>query len=129
MLEQTAYRNRNGLTDRITYATEEAIRNAYDTEERLISQYLVKADGSETKLFTNTYDNYGNVAVHQDHLTGIRQESTYDLIGRTTGIRSSDGGQIRIGYDEKNRVASLTQKADTSLVKTTYLYGGGYRFL
>ena len=51
VLEKTAYKNRNGLTDRVTYATGESIRNEYDDREQLISQYLVKKDGTEESYY------------------------------------------------------------------------------
>ena len=46
-LERTTLRSRNGLADRITYATGEAVRNEYNSEEQLAAQYLITADGRE----------------------------------------------------------------------------------
>ena len=40
-LERTTLRSRNGLADRITYATGEAVRNEYNPEEQLAAQYLL----------------------------------------------------------------------------------------
>ncbi|MBO5460310.1 MAG: RICIN domain-containing protein [Ruminococcus sp.] len=122
-LIHTEYRNKNGLTDRITYATGESIRNAYDPKEQLSSQYLVKADGTEEKLFTNTYDTCGNVIKHEDHRNGIVSHGQFDMIGRSLGLDFSDGLKLRTQYDEKNRVKALVQKIDDSLVKTEYVYG------
>lgn len=60
-LERTTLRSRNGLADRITYATGEAVRNEYNPEEQLAAQYLLTADGREEKLFENTYDSCGKL--------------------------------------------------------------------
>ena len=122
-LETITYRNRDGLVDRTTYATGEAVRNEYDAEERLKSQYLVKADGTEEKLFTNTYDNCGNVVAQQDHKNGVTRNCQYDLIGRTIGEDGTDGLHLRTAYDDKNRVEGVTQKMDGSTMRTQYVYG------
>ncbi|MDD6514853.1 MAG: hypothetical protein PUG45_05345 [bacterium] len=123
VLEQTAYRNKNGLADRMTFATGEAIRNEYDSKEQLIAQYLVKADGTEEKLFTNTYDHYGNVVRHEDHRGDKVTGYQYDFIGRLLGEDASDGFRIRTAYDDKNRVKSYLYRADGKGNKTEFVYG------
>lgn len=122
-LEHTVYRNRNGLVDRIIYATGETIRNEYDKEEQLVSQYLVKADGSEEKLFTNTYDNYGNVVKHEDHRNEVASSYQYDMIGRTVGADTTDGLTLRTAYDEKNRVKSYIYRVNKKGKKIEFIYG------
>ncbi len=122
-LEHTIYRNRNGLTDRVTYVTGEAIRNEYNEEEQLAGQYLVKVDGTEEKLFTNTYDAYGNVVKHEDHRNGVVNSYQYDMIGRLLGTDSSDGMKLRIVYDGKNRVKSYVYRVDKSGNQTEFIYG------
>lgn len=123
VLEKTAYKNRNGLTDRVTYATGESIRNEYDDREQLISQYLVKKDGTEEKLFTNTYDNYGNVVCHVNHRNNQINHYQYDFIGRILGKDSSDGMRLRTVYDDKNRVKSCTYLVEGKGNTTEYIYG------
>ncbi len=123
VLEQTAYRNKNGLADRMTFATGESIRNEYDSKEQLIAQYLVKADGTEEKLFTNTYDHYGNVVRHEDHRGDKVTGYQYDFIGRLLGEDASDGFRIRTAYDDKNRVKSYLYRADGKGNKTEFVYG------
>ena len=38
ILKEVTYRNKNGLEDRLTFATGETLRNVYDAEERLTGQ-------------------------------------------------------------------------------------------
>lgn len=123
VLEQTAYRNKNGLTDRMTFAIGEAIRNEYDSKEQMIAQYLVKADGTEEKLFTNTYDHYGNVVRHEDHRGDKVTGYQYDFIERLLGEDVSDGFRIRTAYGDKNRVKSYFYRADGKGNKTEFVYG------
>ena len=127
-LIETSYRDHNGLVDHITYATGEEIHNQYDDQEQLVSQTLkvpsANNDGmDETVLYTNTYDNYGNVVRHTDHRNNITTDCQFDMIGRVVGTDSSDGLKLRNQYDDKNRVEAVTQKIDDSLAKTEFLYG------
>ena len=122
-LERTDYRNNNGLVDSVTYANGEKLVNEYDKEERLVSQHLVKADGTSRRLYTNTYDNYEKLVRHEDHQNGVSYDKEYDLIGRVTAMNSSDGQILRVAYDDKNRVEAVTQKVEKSAVTTSYIYG------
>ena len=117
------YRNKNGLEDRLTFATGETLRNVYDAEERLTGQYLIHKDGTEEKLFTNVYDHYGNIAVHKDERTQLETHYQYDLIGRLLESRSTDGLKVKVAYDEKNRVAQKQYRVDGTGHQTRYLYG------
>lgn len=107
------------------------LENIYDKELRLKEQ---KWNGSLSGR--NTYDGYGNVAVHEDLLNGIREEYQYDLIGRLVRQENSLGQAMEIAYDGKNRVESIYQKLEikgsagtgnsagiTSKIKTGYVYG------
>ena len=60
---------------------------------------------------------------HEDHRNHIVTECQFDMIRRTVGIDSTDGLKLRNQYDDKNRVAAVTQKLEDSLVKTEYIYG------
>ena len=122
-IEQTSYRNKDGVEDKITYATGESIRNVYDFEERLTGQYLVHADGTEEKLYTNTFDNYGNVIVHEDERNGMTYHYQYDLIGRVLGNESSDGMKLMTSYDKKNRVEQSISRLDGKGHQIRYIYG------
>lgn len=122
-LEHNSFRNKNGLADQTKYATGESVRNVYDAEERLESQYLVKKDRTEEKLFTNTYDNYGNLVIREDHRNSITSNYQYDLIGRIVGADTTDGMTLRTAYDDKNRVKEVTQKIKDVLMSTEYIHG------
>ena len=122
-VEKITYRNKDGLEDRTTYATGESIRNVYDSEERLVSQYLVHADGTEEKLYTNIFDNYGNVVRHIDERNQLTYDYQHDLIGRILGSTSSDGMNLRIAYDSKNRVKENISRMDKKGHRTQYIYG------
>ena len=123
ILKEVTYRNKNGLEDRLTFATGETLRNVYDAEERLTGQYLIHKDGTEEKLFTNVYDHYGNIAVHKDERTQLETHYQYDLIGRLLESRSTDGLKVKVAYDEKNRVAQKQYRVDGIGHQTRYLYG------
>ena len=123
ILKEVTYRNKNGLEDRLTFATGETLRNIYDAEERLTGQYLIHKDGTEEKLFTNVYDHYGNIAVHKDERTQLETRYQYDLIGRLLESRSTDGLKVKVAYDEKNRVAQKQYRVDGTGHQTRYLYG------
>lgn len=123
ILKEVTYRNKNGLEDRLTFATGETLRNVYDAEERLTGQYLIHKDGTEEKLFTNVYDHYGNIAVHKDERTQLETRYQYDLIGRLLESRSTDGLKVKVAYDEKNRVAQKQYRVDGTGHQTRYLYG------
>ena len=73
-LTHTEYRNKNGLIDHIVYGTGETLRNVYDEQERLVSQYLDDPYGLRESLFENTYDNYGNLIQQSDHQAGLEKE-------------------------------------------------------
>ena len=122
-LERTTLRSRNGLADRITYATGEAVRNEYNPEEQLAAQYLITADGREEKLFENTYDSCGKIARHKDLCSGVTSTYKYDLIGRMVGTDRSDGMKLRKVYDEKNRVKGYTYQKDRVGHEVEFLYG------
>ena len=122
-LERTTLRSRNGLADRITYATGEAVRNEYNSEEQLAAQYLITADGREEKLFENTYDSCGKIARHKDLCSGVTSTYQYDLIGRMVGTDRSDGMKLRKVYDEKNRVKGYTYQKDRVGHEVEFLYG------
>ena len=122
-LERTTLRSRNGLADRITYATGEAVRNEYNPEEQLAAQYLITADGREEKLFENTYDSCGKIARHNDLCSGVTSTYQYDLIGRMVGTDRSDGMKLRKVYDEKNRVKGYTYQKDRAGHEVEFLYG------
>ena len=122
-LERTTLRSRNGLADRITYATGEAVRNEYNPEEQLAAQYLLTADGREEKLFENTYDSCGKIARHKDLCSGVTSTYQYDLIGRMVGTDRSDGMKLRKVYDEKNRVKGYTYQKDRVGHEVEFLYG------
>ena len=123
ILEETVYRNKNGLEDQVTYATGEAVRNEYDAEERLSGQYLLHADGTEEKLYTNTYDHEGNVVLHKDERNQMEFRYQYDLIGRILGSSSSDGMKLKVAYDKKNRVEENVYRLDGKGHSIRYLYG------
>ncbi|MBI4858573.1 MAG: hypothetical protein HY818_17700 [Acetobacterium woodii] len=61
--------------------------------------------------------------------TGRLFEYEYDLIGRLIGIERTGttmkNHQLRLAYDSKNRVDYRTNKVDTQLTKTQYVYGDG----
>lgn len=122
-LERTTLRSRNGLADRITYATGEAVRNEYNPEEQLAAQYLITADGREEKLFENTYDSCGKIARHKDLCSGVTSTYQYDLIGRMVGTDRSDGMKLRKVYDEKNRVKGYTYQKDRVGHEVEFHYG------
>ena len=122
-LTYTEYRNKNGLIDHIVYGTGETLRNVYDEQERLVSQYLDDPYGLRESLFENTYDNYGNLIQQSDHQAGLEKEYRQDLIGRTIGMRDSRGFSRNMAYDGKNRVKTLIQKVGEETVNTTFLYG------
>lgn len=122
-LERTTLRSRNGLADRITYATGEAVRNEYNPEEQLAAQYLITADGREEKLFENTYDSCGKIARHKDLCSGVTSTYQYDLIGRMVGTDRSDGMKLCKVYDEKNRVKGYTYQKDRVGHEVEFLYG------
>lgn len=122
-LERTTLRSRNGLADRITYATGEAVRNEYNPEEQLAAQYLITADGREEKLFENMYDSCGKIARHKDLCSGVTSTYQYDLIGRMVGTDRSDGMKLRKVYDEKNRVKGYTYQKDRVGHEVEFLYG------
>ena len=123
ILKEVTYRNKNGLEDRLTFATGETLRNVYDAEERLTGQYLIHKDGTEEKLFTNVYDHYGNIAVQKDERTQLETHYQYDLTGRLLESRSTDGLKVKVAYDEKNRVAQKQYRVDGTGHQTRYLYG------
>ena len=123
ILKEVTYRNKNGLEDRLTFATGETLRNVYDAEERLTGQYLIHKDDTEEKLFTNVYDHYGNIAVHKDERTQLETRYQYDLIGRLLESRSTDGLKVKVTYDDKNRVAQKQYRVDGTGHQTRYLYG------
>ena len=123
ILKEVTYRNKNGLEDRLTFATGETLRNVYDAEERLTGQYLIHKDGTEEKLFTNVYDHYGNIAVHKDERTQLETRYQYDLIGRLLESRSTDGLKVKVAYDDKNRVSQKKYRVDGTGHQTKYLYG------
>ena len=79
-LERTDYRNNNGLVDSVTYANGEKMVNEYDKEERLVSQHLVKPDGTSRRLYTNTYDNYEKLVRHEDHQNRVNITSRKEYL-------------------------------------------------
>ena len=83
----------------------------------------MKKDGTEEKLFTNTYDNYGNVVCHVNHRNNQINHYQYDFIGRILGKDSSDGMRLRTVYDDKNRVKSCTYLVEGKGNTTEYIYG------
>lgn len=123
MLEMTEYENRNGQISSVTYGNGNTILYQFNKENQLISQTLISARGEMKKLFTNTYDNYGNLVSHQDLRENVRYDREYDLIGRVIALNTSKNQVLRLAYDDKNRVEAVTQKIDQSTVKTSYLYG------
>ena len=90
-LERTTLRSRNGLADRITYATGEAVRNEYNSEEQLAAQYLITQTAEKKNCLKNTYDSCGKIARHKDLCSGVTSTYQYDLIGRMVGTDRSDG--------------------------------------
>ena len=90
----------------------------YDNQDRLISE---GANGSTTRTYL--YDKRGNVAQINDFITNVITKFQYDLIGRTIGLKSSDGQAMNFIYDKYNRLSlSKWTKGDMSL-STGYIYG------
>lgn len=50
--------------------------------------------------FTYVYDAYGNLARTTDLVNNITYTYQYDMVGRVTGMDSTQGQSIRIAYDE-----------------------------
>ena len=124
-LESYTYLPHNGLKKTTTYANGYIITNEYDEQFRLISRKKKKVNGAESTLFENTYDAYDNIITRKDWEGGATYQYEYDLINRLIAMNSNYGQNIRISYDEKNRVESIQQNAENESICTTYHYGNG----
>lgn len=122
-LAHVTYKANNGVEDTYRYATGEVIRNVYDAEERLKSQYLVNPDGTEEKLYEDICDSYGKTVLHKDLQDQTDSWYQYDTIGRVLGVDRSNGMRLRNQYDDKNRVKGSVQKINGQTLETGYIYG------
>ena len=87
-------------------------------DRRLTSESIT---GVTTRSYL--YDKQSNIAQIQDFITNAVTKFQYDMIGRTIGIKSSDGQRLDFAYDSYNRLLlSKWSKANMSL-STGYVYG------
>ena len=135
-LETYEYLPHNGPQKSVSYANGGMAKNEYDKDFRLISQKYVDESGKESTLFENTYDAYDNIIIHKDIPRQETYQYQYDLIGRMTAMERRDAKNhtilqnLRVSYDDKNRVESVVSKINGSTKTTGYRYGnssGGER--
>ena len=118
-LSETTYKNNDSsLVSRFDYGNGAYKTYEYDNQDRLISEAV---NGTTTRTYI--YDKQGNTARTTDHLTNVTTTYIHDLIGRISGIKSSDGQTSNFIYDTYNRLSlSKWSKGDTSL-SSSYIYG------
>ena len=73
--------------------------------------------------FRYRYDSLGNELFHEDLVNGIEYFFVYDSLGRTVRMRSSDGAELEIGYDDRNRTDRFVSLADGTGTELQYTYG------
>lgn len=117
-LERYAYLPHNGLMSTTTYANGDVIQNVYDKNYRLTAQ---KCNGKT--VYQNTFDDYDNMIQQKDIENNVTYRYQYDLIDRMSGMDTTHGQNLRIAYDNKNRVSAVTQRVNGSGTKTEYIYG------
>ena len=119
LLSRTQYKNNySSLVSKFTYGNGAYKEYTYDNQNRLIAESL-----NGTQSIKYAYDSRGNTYKITDLLSNVTTQLAYDLIGRVTGIESSDGQKAAYSYDNLNRIAkSVWKKGDISL-STSYIYG------
>ncbi|MCI5699953.1 MAG: RICIN domain-containing protein, partial [Lachnospiraceae bacterium] len=117
-LASYTYLPHNGPLSRLTYGNGDYLDYVYDREQRI---QALKANG--TVICENIYDGEGRMAGQKDIAGGVDYSFSYDLIGRLTAMDTSRGQQLRIGYDDKNRVDSVVHKVNGTGYNVSCLYG------
>ena len=122
VLEKHTYLPHNGPLQSVTYANGDVITNEYDKNFRLVSQS--HKHGTQTKkIFENAYDEYDNLCTQKDLISQAVYQYRYDLIDRIVALDTNRGQKLRLSYDEKNRVKSMTHKVYGNGNTVSYLYG------
>lgn len=123
VMERTEYKPNNGLVDKTIYANGYGWRYEYDDSDLMTKQYCIGTNGRDQLTYVNTYDNYGNVIIHEDKLTHTTYNYIYDLIDRILGVDTSEGQKMRTSYDDKNRLKTMTHMVKGDGYQMEVLYG------
>lgn len=102
----------------------------YDGSERPIRMYLMEnatdtSLGTPKYVNTDSYDEFGNVAMHKEKVGGGTNYETifdYDVNNRPTSLRfGADNRKLTYAYDRVNRISTRTVVGAANYV-TTYTY-------
>lgn len=119
VLSDITYKNNyTSLISRFDYGNGDYKTYTYDNYDRLLTESV---NGVQT--LSHTYDKSGNTAEVADLLRSVTTKFAYDLIGRITSIKSSDGQQMNYVYDSLNRVSLQKWSLSNISLTTEYIYG------
>ena len=118
VLSSNTYLPNNGLLSTSTYGNGDSVSYTYDNLYRTTGKSY---DGQTA--FTYVYDAYGNLARTTDLVNNVTYTYQYDMVGRTTGMDSTQGQTLRVSYDDKNRTDYVVSKVGDTSTKTQYVYG------
>ena len=102
----------------------------YDGSERPIRMYLMEnatntSLGTPKYVNTDSYDEFGNVAMHKEKVDGGTNYETifdYDVNNRPTSLRfGADNRKLTYAYDRVNRISTRTMVGAANYA-TTYTY-------
>ena len=118
-LVTNSYKPYNGLLDTVTYGNGHTVSYRYDED----LDYLTGIKYGGVEKFTYTYNNQGNLYKIQDAINNQTVHYEYDFIDRLTRVRNSNGLELLLSYDTKNRMDSYTSILNGSAMKTGFVYG------
>ncbi|MBQ4154208.1 MAG: RHS repeat protein [Clostridia bacterium] len=121
LLSNIVYKdNKTALISSIQYGNNQNKTYEYDNNNQLIAERINGA-----KISGYTYDKRGRLFKFDDLLSNASTKFTYDLIGRTTAVNSSDGQRMSYIYDSNNRVSHSIWSLGNGALDTWYVYGDG----
>ncbi len=125
VLSATEYKdNKSSLISKLTYGNGAYREYNYDDLKRLTSESI---NGTITKKYL--YDKKGNTVRTQDLLSNVITNFQYDLIGRLSGVKASNGHQLNYFYDEYNRLKKYKYTNNITDFYTEFTYGNNPMFI
>ena len=125
VLSATEYKdNKSSLISKLTYGNGTYREYGYDDLKRLTSESI---NGTITKKYL--YDKRGNTVRTQDLLSNVITNFQYDLIGRISGVKASNGHQLNYFYDEYNRLKKYKYFNGSTDLVTEFTYGNNPMFI
>ncbi len=115
-LSTNIYDSMGRLTD-TTYGNGTKVSKSYDEMSRTKS---VSCNGTEKVKYT--YDNDGNISLIDDKFSGIISSFRYDSIKRPVSMTASNGYSLKMRYDDKNRIKSISENSGSGDKVTEYSY-------